>query len=329
MKLPELKIGNLKASLPIVQGGMGVRISLASLASAVANEGGIGLIAASGVHPQELAEHIREAKKLTDGIIGINVMVAIREFKELVMTAVRERVDVIVAGAGFSRDIFIIGNEYNIPIVPIVSSEKAARISEKFGAAAIIVEGKEAGGHLGTDKPLFSILPGIIKAVKIPVIAAGGILKGSDIAKVFSMGGKGVQMGTRFAASEESSAAPAWKEAYVNAKSEDVVLIKSPVGLPGRALNTSFVKDLLANKIPAHTDIKRCVKCLKHCKKDFCIIEALENAQEGNMKKGLVFCGERVGEINNILSVKEIIKNLIEEFKESIFGGKSECKKEL
>ena len=118
-------------------------------------------------------------------------------------------------------------------------------------------------------------------------------------------------MGTRFAASEESSAAPAWKEAYVSSKAEDVVLIKSPVGMPGRALKTKFVKDLFANKIPAFSDIKKCVTCLKYCKRNYCIIEALENAQMRNMEKGLVFCGERVGEIKDILPVKKIIANLV------------------
>ncbi len=328
MELPELKIGKFRAKIPIVQGGMGVRISLAPLAAAVANEGGIGLIAASGIHPPELAEQIKEAKKLSNGIIGINIMVAIREFKDLITVAMREKIDLIVAGAGFSRDIFAMGKENDVPIVPIVSSERVARLAERFGVSAVIVEGKEAGGHLGTDKPLLSILPGIIKSVRIPVIAAGGILKGSDIAKVLSMGAGGVQMGTRFAASEESSAAPAWKEAYVSSKAEDVVLIKSPVGMPGRALKTKFVKDLFANKIPAFSDIKKCVTCLKYCKRNYCIIEALENAQMGNMEKGLVFCGERVGEIKDILPVKKIIANLVEEFKESVAGGRKGCKEE-
>ncbi|MDO8885356.1 nitronate monooxygenase [Candidatus Oleimmundimicrobium sp.] len=328
MKLPVLEIGKLRAPVPIVQGGMAVRISLAPLAAAVANEGGIGLIAASGIHPPEVSEQIKKAKRLTDGIVGINVMVAVKEFKDIVTTAIHEKVDLIVAGAGFSRDIFILGKENNVPIVPIVSSERVARLAEKFGASAIVVEGKEAGGHLGTDKPLLSILPGIINSVKIPVIAAGGILKGSDIARVLSMGAKGVQMGTRFAASDESSAASAWKEAYVNAKAEDVVIIESPVGMPGRALRTKFVKDLFANKVPTFKDIKKCVTCLKHCKRNYCIMQALESARMGDLEKGLIFCGERVGEINDILPVKKIIANLIKEFNESV-GGAKECPEEL
>ncbi len=317
MELPKLKIGEWQTSLPIIQGGMAVRISLAPLAAAVANEGGVGIIAGSGLHPPELAEHIRRARKLTDGIIGVNIMVALGEFAELVRTAIREKVDLIISGAGFSRDAFKWCHNANIPFVPVVSSERVAKLAERFGAATIVVEGKEAGGHLGTDQPLLSILPRIIKAVKIPVIAAGGIFRGSDIAKVLSMGASGVQMGTRFAASEESNAATAWKETYVRAKPEDVVIIESPVGMPGRALLTPFTKALFAGKVPKPVDYKRCVKCLKHCKKNYCIIEALVRAQRGDMKRGLVFCGERVGEVKEILPVGEIIKNLIEEFKEA------------
>lgn len=317
MNLPKLKIGSLESALPIIQGGMAVRISLAPLAAAVANEGGVGLIAASGLHPPELAEHLQQARKLTDGLIGINVMVAAREFAQLVRIAIEEKVDLIVAGAGFSRDVFKWCRDANIPFFSIVSSAKAAQLSERLGAAAVIAEGGEAGGHLGTKRPLFSILPEIIKVVKIPVIAAGGILNGGDIAKVFSMGAKGVQIGTRFAASEESSAASEWKKAYVKAKPEDVVLIESPVGMPGQAIINPFLKRLFAGKVPRHTDIARCVKCLKFCKRNYCIIEALEKAQQGDMENGLVFSGKRAGEIKEILPVKEIIENFKKEFKEA------------
>lgn len=316
MDLPKLKIGPLEANLPIIQGGMAVRISLAPLAAAVANEGGIGLIAASGLHPPELAEHLRQVRKLTDGLVGVNVMVAVREFAQLVKIAIKEKADLIVAGAGFSRDVFKWCREANVPFVSIVSSVKAACLSERVGAAAVIAEGGEAGGHLGTTQPLFSILPEIVKVVKIPVIAAGGILKGEDIARAFSVGAKGVQIGTRFAASQESSAAPEWKETYLKARPEDVFLIESPVGMPGQAVLNPFLKRLFAGKVPRHTNIERCVRCLKFCKKNYCIIEALEKAQQGDMENGLVFSGKRVGEIKKILPVKEIIKNLKREFRE-------------
>lgn len=332
MKLPSLKIGNVQVSLPLVQGGMAVRISLAPLAAAVANEGGIGVIGASGMHPPELVEHIREARKLTNGTIGVNVMVAVREFADLVKAAIQEKVDVVISGAGFSRDVFKWCREADIPFLPIVSSPRVARLAERFGAAGVVVEGEEAGGHLGTDKPLLAILPEIIQSVKIPVIAAGGILKGSDIVKVLTMGASGVQMGTRFALSRECSAAPAWKEMCLRAKKpDDVKIIESPVGMPFRAIFSPFVKALMEGNVPkpGRDILVRCRKCLKDCKKNYCIIDALEKAQQGDTQKGLFTIGERVTEIGEILSVKEIIGNLLREIKEATLGVKTACSEGL
>lgn len=314
MNLPTLRISKLEVELPIIQGGMAVRISLAPLAAAVANEGGIGLIAASGLRAPELIRHIKEARAMTSGIIGINVMVAVKEFAELVKAAIQEKVDLIVAGAGFSRDVFKWCHEAKIAIVPIVSSVKAAMLAERFGADAVVLEGKEAGGHLGTSESTWSLLAKIVEAVKIPVIAAGGILTGADVFRAIKEGASGVQMGTRFAVSEESSAARAWKEACVNATADDVTIIESPVGLPGRALLSKFVQKLKKGEVPHHEEIERCVTCLKECKKNYCIIEALVRAQRGDLDRGLIFCGERVGEIKEILPVKEIIRRLIDEY---------------
>lgn len=314
MSLPSLKIGEHTAQLPIVQGGMAVRISMARLAAAVANEGGIGLIAASGIKPDELIENIREARRLSDGIIGINVMVAVKEYANLVKAAIKEGIDLVVSGAGFSRDAFKWCADGNVPFVPIISSARAAKLAEKFGATAVILEGKQAGGHLGTLESTWDLLPGIAKAVDIPLIAAGGILHGEDIMRALEMGASGVQMGTRFAVSEESDAAIEWKMACINASAEDVVLVESPVGLPGRALNNEFVKAMSGRDSEKKI---RCVSCLKECKKNYCIIEALENARLGNLKEGLIFCGERVSEIKEILSVKEIFKNLIDEYEKA------------
>lgn len=321
MNLPTLEIGALGCTLPIIQGGMAVRISLAPLAAAVANEGGVGLVAGSGMHPPELAEEIRKARSLTEGVVGVNIMVAAREFRQLVGAAIQEKVDLVVAGAGFSRDVFKWCAEARIPFVPIVSNDRVARLAEKFGAAAVIVEGKEAGGHLGTDQPMKSLLPRIVEAVKIPVIAAGGILNGCDIAEVLAMGARGVQMGTRFAASVESSAAEAFKKAYVAAKASDVILIESPVGMPGRALLSPLTRRLLAGDAPPPNTLSRCVACLKHCKKNYCIIDALVRAQEGDMVNGLVFCGERVSEIEDIPTVSEIVDKLVRQYRESIQLG--------
>ncbi|MBP2625676.1 MAG: 2-nitropropane dioxygenase [Firmicutes bacterium] len=310
MKLPELKIGNLVARVPIIQGGMAIRISTARLAAAVGEEGGIGLIAASGMSFDELRSEIRLARSLTTGIIGINIMVAARQFAGIVKTAIEEGIDLVVAGAGFSRDVFALGKESGTPIVPIVSSVKLAKISEKLGAAAIIVEGKEAGGHLGTDQSLHSLLPDIVKAVKIPVIGAGGIMNGRDIVETLKLGVGGVQMGTRFAASNESNASPALKEFYLKARPEDIVLINSPVGLPGRAIRNPFAEKIIESTAPAP---ETCDGCLKHCLRNFCIIKALIRAQQGDVETGLVFTGEYIHKIDEILSVKEIFKRLLAE----------------
>ncbi|MFA6951164.1 MAG: nitronate monooxygenase, partial [Lentimicrobiaceae bacterium] len=238
LNLPVLKIGDKVAAIPIVQGGMAIRLSTASLAAAVAREGGIGLIAASGMPFEELRKEIRLARKLSEGkgLIGINAMVAARAFLGLITTAAEEKIDLIVAGAGFSRDMFAVGREYGVAIVPIVSSLKLAKISEKLGAAAIVVEGTEAGGHLGTQRSIKDILPEIVAEVNIPVIAAGGAVDGHDIAELLKLGANGVQMGSRFAASEESNGAPALKEFYLQMTKEDVVQIDSPVGYKGRAI---------------------------------------------------------------------------------------------
>lgn len=310
MKLPELRIGHLVAKVPIVQGGMAIRISTARLAAAVGEQGGIGLIAASGMTLDELRYEIRLARSLTSGLIGINAMVAAREFASLVRTAIEEGIDLVVAGAGFSRDMFGMGKESGTPIVPIVSSAKLAKISETLGAAAVILEGKEAGGHLGTDQPMLKLLPEIRKAVKIPVIAAGGVITGRDIVETIRMGADGVQMGTRFAASEECNASPALKEFYLKAKPEDVVIIHSPVGLPGRAIKNPFAKKILESMAP---EPETCDACLKHCEQNFCIIQALIRAQQGDVETGLVFTGEYIHKIDEILPVKEIFRRLLAE----------------
>jgi len=312
LKLPVLKIGNLVAQVPIIQGGMAIRLSTARLASAVANEGGIGLIAASGMEEQELRTEIRLARKLTNGkgIIGINCMVAARAFKNLIVTAAQEGVDLIVAGAGFSRDIFAVGREYNVAVVPIVSSVKLAKISEKLGASAIVVEGTEAGGHLGTQQSIKEILPDIVKAVNIPVIAAGGATCGQDIVDLLNLGANGVQMGSRFAASEESNGARFLKEMYLKMVKEDVVQIDSPVGYKGRAIRSPFAQLSLEGRAPLPIT---CDACLKHCTHQFCIIRALSRAQQGDVETGLIFTGAHMWKIHEILPVKEIFRRLKEE----------------
>ncbi len=318
MKLPQLKIGDLVAPVPIMQGGMAVRISTGNLAGAVAAAGGIGIIGASGLTFEELANEIKIARSIAKGgIVGINIMFAAREFLGIVNTAIREKVDLIVTGAGFSRDIFKIGREANMPIVSIVSSARLAQSAEKCGATAIVVEGTEAGGHLGTDRSIFDIIPEVLKAVKIPVIAAGGLVDGESVARVFKMGVAGVQIATRFVLAEECNASFEYKHRYQTAKKEDVVLISSPVGMPGRAIRTAFVDSILDKTVPKPIG---CDFCLKSCSLQYCIIQALINSQKGDIDHGIVFSGANVWKIKDrtIRPVAEIMKDIVKETEEAL-----------
>lgn len=309
MNIPELKIGKLVAKMPIVQGGMAIRLTTSRLAAAVANEGGIGLIAASGMSEDELRWEIRNARKLTNGkgIIGINCMVAATAFLDLITVAAEEGIDLIVAGAGFSRDMFVVGRKYNVEIVPIVSTLRLAKIAAGLGASAIVVEGTEAGGHLGTQRSIKELIPEIVAEVDVPVIAAGGAICGQDVADLLKLGASGVQMGSRFAASEEANGAQALKEFYLKMKEEDVVQIDSPVGYKGRTAINPFAKLALAGEAPKPTECKR---CLKKCKHNFCIINALIRAQQGDVETGLVFTGANMWKIKEILPVKEIFRRI-------------------
>lgn len=303
--------------VPIMQGGMGVGISLSKLASAVANAGGIGIISGTGISVDEMRDHIRRAKECVKeaGYIGVNVLFAMNDFADKMKAALEEKVDFIISGAGISRDMYSWGKEAGIPVISIVSSAKLARISERLGAAAVVVEGHEAGGHLGTDRPLFEVLPEIVEAVSIPVIAAGGIMTGSDIAKAFSMGASGVQMGTRFVASEECDAPLSFKQKYVDCRKEDTMLVKTTVGLHGRAIANNFTELIMTqDKIK----IKKCINCLKNCSYRFCTLDSLITSMNGDCENGLVFAGARVDEIKDILPVQTIINNLTEEYLQTI-----------
>lgn len=292
---------------PIIQGGMAVRVSTAPLAGAVACAGGVGIIAATGMDIDELRCEIRKARQLAkDGVIGINVMYAIKNFAELVKTALQERVDLVITGAGFSRDIFSWGREASTPILTIVSTPRLAKIAEKYGAAAVIAEGTEAGGHLGTDQSTADIVPEIKGAVKIPVIAAGGITDKDDIKNMLDLGADGVQMASRFVLSKECTVSDSFKNHYLAAEKEDVVIIESPVGLPGRAIRNTFSEALNRGESPEIT----CTNCLKSCSQQYCILQALENSRLGNIDKGVVFSGQNVYKMKEILSVKDIFENL-------------------
>ncbi|HEX9715882.1 MAG TPA: nitronate monooxygenase [Desulfurivibrionaceae bacterium] len=311
MKLPPLTIGKFTASVPLVQGGMSIRVSTSALAIPVAECGGIGTIGGSAIPLAELQADIRKAKAATKGIIAVNIMFAMKNFYSLVMGSIEAGVDMIVTGAGFSRDIFKIGKETNTPIVSIVSSPSFAILAEKLGAAAIVVEAKEAGGHLGTNRALRELFPEIRKVVKkVPLIAAGGITNGYEMAEMMDKyGADGIQIATRFVLTKECSVAESFKQAMLQACPDDVALIKSPVGLPGRAIKTPFVKQLLKN---ADLKAKECkYKCLKKCDHVYCISDRLTAACEGNMEDGLVFSGENVFKMKEILTVREVFDQFV------------------
>lgn len=313
MNIPQLQIAHMKPRVPIIQGGMGVRISMSGLASAVANAGGIGIISGTAIPIEQLRAHIRKARELTRGVgyIGVNVLFAMNDFAATIKAAMEEKVDFIISGAGFSRDMYSWGREYEVPVISIVSSSKLARLAEKLGAAAVVVEGFEAGGHLGTDRPLFDILPEVIESVHIPVIAAGGILHGEDIARAIQLGAVGVQMGSRFVASVECDAHPSFKQKYLDCREGDTVLVKTTVGLQGRAIKNSFTDTISGdNKLK----IDKCHDCLKNCSYRFCTLDSLVRSVDGDVENGLVFAGSRVHEINEILPVQVIIDQLMEEY---------------
>ena len=322
MKLPELKIGSFTAKIPLIQGGMSIRVSTSALAIPVAECGGIGTIGGSGLPVEELQEDIRRAKAATDGIIAVNIMYAMKDFHNLVMGSIEAGADMIVTGAGFSRDIFKIGKEHNIPIVSIVSSASFARLAEKMGAAAIVVEAAEAGGHLGTDQPLRELFPTIRKVIsKVPLIAAGGVTEGFELGEMMDKyGADGVQIASRFVLSEECSVSQEFKETYLNAQKEDIVNVQSPVGMTGRAIKTDFIKQMEQGK---DVSPEKCAfKCLKKCSYKYCINDRLMASCTGDVDNGLVFCGANAYKMTEVLPVKEIFRRFVRDA-ESVYKESS------
>lgn len=340
-------IGKSEVKLPIIQGGMGVGVSLNGLAAAVANEGGIGVISSAGLgllYPgfkgsyfekciYGLKEEIRKAREKTSGMIGVNVMVALSNYSDMVRTAISEGIDIIFSGAGLPLDLpSYLTKESKTLLAPIVSSARAAKlICEKWLANysylpdAIVVEGPKAGGHLGFKKDqLFSdsyslehLVPEVVSVANsyaeqkiIPVVAAGGISTGQDIARFLGMGASAVQMGSIFVPTEECDSSIEFKNAYVNAKENDIRIIQSPVGMPGRAFYGEFIRSVAAGNEKPRSCPYHCIKTCDYTKSPYCIILALYNAAKGNLKKGFVFAGKNAFLADKISSVKEVIEKL-------------------
>lgn len=350
----KLNIGNLIVKYPIIQGGMGVGVSLSGLASAVANEGSVGVISAAGLglyYMQEannyidaciygLKQEIRKARAKTKGIIGVNIMVAVTNFADMVNTSIEEKADIIFSGAGMPLDLpSYLKKDSITKLVPIVSSARATKIiCEKWKSNfdylpdAIVVEGPKAGGHLGykiddLEKEEFSLentLPKVVKEVRvfevkygvnIPVIAAGGIYYGEDIYKIMSLGASGVQMGTRFVTTEECDASPKFKQTYIDAKQDDVVIIKSPVGMPGRAIKNKFLEGVARGEKHPKNCVYHCIKTCDIESTPYCIMSALLSAYYGKLNKGFCFAGKNAYRAEEIITVKETFKRLKQEYK--------------
>lgn len=304
-----LNINGLEIKTPIIQGGMAIRCSMAKLAAAVANEGGIGVIAGTALGIEELKEEIRKARKLIvneGGALGVNIMFAVSNFPELVNACIEEKVDVIICGAGFSRDVFAMVKNTGIKLFPIVSSLKLAKISEKLGADAIVVEGGNAGGHLGTSLDSWDIIEEITKNISIPIFGAGGVIEPKDAERMLSLGASGVQMGSRFVATEECDVSNSFKQMYLNCKKEDIVEIMSSVGLPANAIISPYSKKILDGTCESP---KSCSSCLKHCSRKFCVSQRLIDGHNGDLENGLFFAGKDAWKINDILSVHDIFEN--------------------
>ena len=347
---PALRIGNLVARTPIVQGGMGVGISLSGLASAVAEAGGIGVIAANGIGLLEkdyfqdgqaaglraFRREIRTAREKTKGIIGVNIMVALNDFHQMLDVAIEEKVDIVFMGAGLPIKGLPVERlrKNGVKVAPIVSSSRAVDMIFKMWNKiyhdipdAVVFEGPKAGGHLGfteeqLDDPSYqleAIVPQIITTLagyekefsrEIPLIAGGGVYSGKDIHDILQLGAKGVQMATRFVATDECDADIRFKQAYVDCKKEEIGLIKSPVGMPGRAIRNQFIIDSEEGRRPS---FKCAWKCLASCKAqdaNYCISIALNNARKGLLRQGFVFVGENAYRVNKIVPVASLVEEL-------------------
>lgn len=350
-----LKIGKKYTKLPLIQGGMGIGISLGGLAGAVAAEGGAGVISAAQIGFREpdfdeepftanlraIHKEVEKARALSkEGVIGMNVMTAMNGYESYVREAVKAGVDFIVSGAGLPVDLPAYTEGIDTAIAPIVSTEKSASVILKYWDKKykkipdlLIVEGPKAGGHLGFTKEQLEFftenkykeeIGAILRLVKtyeekygekIPVILAGGIDSREKAEEAFSIGADGIQVATRFVTTKECDAASEYKEAYVKAKKEDICIVKSPVGMPGRAIHNAFLEKVERGE----KKLCKCHKCLHRCNPGeipYCITDALIQAAEGNVEDALIFCGANAWKISEIQTVSQVVRELFPDFPE-------------
>ncbi len=351
MLTKSLKINGLKEVYPIIQGGMGVGVSRSSLAGSVAREDGIGIISTAQIGYDEpefekrpietnlkaIKKHIVKAKEIAEGngLIGVNIMVATKQYADYVQAAAKAGADVIISGAGLPVDLPKYVEGYESKIAPIVSSVKAANVILKMWDRKykripdfLVIEGPKAGGHLGFAKEQLDDIEnlnyeeeikGIITAKKnyeekyakpIPVITAGGIFDYKDICRQLELGADGVQIATRFVVTKECDASDRYKQAYIDAKKEDIKITISPVGMPGRAIGNAFIEHVKGERVP----IKKCFQCLEKCNPNetpYCITKALVNAVKGDLDHGLIFCGAEVDRLHEMTTVHDLMMELI------------------
>jgi len=354
--MQSFKIGNLTIPVPIIQGGMGVGISLAGLASAVSNMGGVGVISTIGIgltsdtiltayrqsNIDAIRKEIQKARELTKGVLGVNIMTVITNFSDMVKTTIEEGIDIIFSGAGLPLDLpKYLTNGSTTKLVPIVSSSRAASIictkwKQNFNYLpdALVVEGPKAGGHLGfkadelqkESNTLENLVKEVLEVAKsmkekynkdIPVIAAGGIYTGNDIYQIMKLGAAGVQLGTRFIATDECDASPEFKKTILNAKAEDVKIIKSPVGLPGSTISNKFLIEASEGKRRPDTCKYNCIKTCDPKTTAFCIADALVAAYKGNLDNGFAFVGLNAGRVNEMTTVSNIFTELEKEYSQA------------
>ena len=342
MKINELRIGDLIARIPLIQGGMGVGVSLSGLAGSVAAAGGIGVISTAQIGYRDpdfdkgplacnlkaIGEEIKKAKEIAKGgIIGVNIMVATKRYEEYVKAAVKAGVDIIISGAGLPMTLPMVSGD--VKIAPIVSSKKSLSVIAKYWKKKydrkpdlVVVEGPKAGGHLGFsteeideytvantkdyDEEVKQIIA-LADELSVPVAVAGGIYDRADMEHYLAMGAKAVQVATRFVTTKECDASDAFKQAYIDAKKEDIVIVKSPVGMPGRAIHNVFLDKVKAGE----RFMRGCRQCLNTCDPNttpYCITEALVNAVKGNLDEGLIFCGSNAYRADKIETVADIME---------------------